>query len=261
MEFERIVSEYPVRRSAQQKRAFCDAAEKAFEESGFSTMRFLTRRKGECLVAGNPERAHVLFCAHYDTAIGSRFPMKFSISKKLSAIVKTGFYLFRYALFRKGSNPTNHNDNSSGVFCVMELAKRLAGKEVAFVLFDDEEKDSLGAKQFFEQFDVSCPVINLDCVGDGTTFFVVFDTKEKEKIAKEVAACLPTPAFAYRCGKILYPSDHLESKTGVCISSFWNEGSFAPFLDKLHSKEDSFADLKKMHALCDALEGFTKRNV
>ena len=63
-----MVKRFPVRRSREEKAAFRAFALQAMRELGYDPrVEENGRAKHQNIVAGDPEHAAVLFCAHYDT--------------------------------------------------------------------------------------------------------------------------------------------------------------------------------------------------
>ena len=70
----RIDREYPVRNSAEQKKAFRAWALGEAKQNGFVQAKAVTAEGHENLVFGNPDTARVIFTAHYDTPRRSLLP-------------------------------------------------------------------------------------------------------------------------------------------------------------------------------------------
>ena len=80
-------------------------------------------------------------------------------------------------------NKHNKNDNTSGVACVLSLAKSNYKEDVAFVLFDNEEKGLLGSSFFYDKHKKEMNnklLINFDCVGDGRDIVVLGKLKARK---------------------------------------------------------------------------------
>ena len=157
------------------------------------------------VIAGDPEQAEVIFCAHYDTGarmwlpnfvsptnVLAHFCYHFAVGMLLVVLALMAslavsfplkqpqlmlplFLVFEIVLLWLSafafSNPNNANGNSSGVLALLALAKELVrNKRVAFVLLDNNERDLLGASAFRKKHYAASEkalFINLDCVGDG----------------------------------------------------------------------------------------------
>ena len=83
-------------------------------------------------------------------------------------------------------NKNNKNDNTSGVAAVMSLIKNIdKDSNVAFILFDNEEKGLIGSGQFNKQnkkMMENKPLINLDCIGNGNEIVVIFNNEKMESV-------------------------------------------------------------------------------
>lgn len=100
-------------------------------------------------VIANPEGALVV-CAHYDS-----------------------FY----------SSP-GANDNASGVAALLELAKKFAGKNIRFILFDAEELNKLGSYGYVDAHDTGKIrlVLELDSIGYGNEIELLVSEKKAPQI-------------------------------------------------------------------------------
>ena len=84
-----------------------------------------------------------------------------------------------YLLLAGVPNPHNVNDNTSGVCGVLALMESFAAEkpeEIAFVLFDNEEKGLLGASglaKAHKQVAKKTLVLNMDCIGVGEAMLML----------------------------------------------------------------------------------------
>jgi Zn-dependent M28 family amino/carboxypeptidase len=76
-------------------------------------------------------------------------------------------------------NPCNYNDNTSGVATVLEIIDSLSDdelKNVAFILFDNEEKGKKGSSAYFKDhkdYMADKFVVNFDCVANGDNLIFI----------------------------------------------------------------------------------------
>ena len=203
---QRLIAEFPIRRSKVQKQAFRDWLTVRAGELGYSAR---TERNGaqQNLVVGEPEKADVIFTAHYDTPAASFLPNVITpcnrlcfvayqlllvgvlalagaaVGVPLALLTQSGSLGFRvgYVIYMSclalmifgPANRNNVNDNTSGVAAILEIMARIPEdnrSKTAFILFDNEEKGMLGSSAYASNHqDVrkNKLVINLDCVGDG----------------------------------------------------------------------------------------------
>ena len=202
-----LLTIHPVRKTAAQKKEFRQwllaelkhAGWKAGEES-------YGKFNGSVnVVAGDPDRAVVFLCAHYDTAARMLFPNFVSPTNVLAHIcyhlaaafvlVAAAFVLslaVSFPLDQPGlmlplflilavaalgisaygpANPSNANGNSSGVLALLAAAKEIKyDKRVCLLFLDNNERNLLGASAFKKKHINAADkalFINLDCVGDG----------------------------------------------------------------------------------------------
>lgn len=100
-----------------------------------------------------------------------------------------GLYFLMYRVFK---NPHNCNDNTSGVATVLTVAEKLAAEqrgEVAFILFDNEEKGKKGSKAYFKDHETEMKskfLVNFDCVGNGEN--IIFIAMKDAEARSEYAA-------------------------------------------------------------------------
>lgn len=179
-----VNARFPVRKSKVQKAQFRQYVLQKAQEMGYAARMeenkaICTNRN---IVVGDVDKAKVLVTAHYDTPATVGLPnvmlpmnrpmfylvqalialvmvvfifIPTGIVKKLTGSIfcteatLIGLYcLMMYLLLAGVPNPHNVNDNTSGVCGVLALMESFAAEkpeEIAFVLFDNEEKGLLGA--------------------------------------------------------------------------------------------------------------------
>ena len=176
---EELNAKYPQRNSLEQKAAFRRWAAEQAEKNSF-TVREEENEGHINLVIGDPEKASVLFTAHYDTPRRSLFPNLLLPTKMWLKILYTfgilipilavavlagvsagaafgGFesfigrlgglavYMVIYfgfycLLFRGPANLSNKNDNTSGSAAVLDLTVSLSGIKEAAFILFDDEE-------------------------------------------------------------------------------------------------------------------------
>ena len=174
-----LYEQYPVRNTAEQKKNFRNWAAAQAEKSGW-TVREEENEEHINLVIGDPERAKLMFTAHYDTPRRSFLPnVLLPANKTLKTLYTFGvllpmlavavgaallagqaaggfgtmtgrmtamvtYMILYFALFflllRGPANRENKNDNSSGAAAVLDLAARLAGNGSAALILFDDEE-------------------------------------------------------------------------------------------------------------------------
>jgi len=204
---------HPVRKTAGQKNEVRQWLLRELKRSGWKAREeSYGKFNGSVnIVAGDPEKAEVFICSHYDT--GSRmlipnfvsptnvpahvlyhavsaialFAAVFAVSLAVCfpldkpqwmlplflalAVVSLGFAAFGPA------NKTNANSGDSGVAALLALAREAAfDKRVCLVLFDNNERNLLGASAFKKKHINAASsrlFIDLDCLGDGENLLLL----------------------------------------------------------------------------------------
>ena len=202
----KILDEMQVRKSRRQKAEFRAWLCGELEAAGYSP-KVEKSFAAQNVVVGDPEKAGVLFTAHYDTQAVLPIPnfitprnLLFYLLYQLlivlplflvvavvevvlivfapawwlmplASIVICGFFM--WWIIDGPANRHTANDNTSGVLTLVETALALPPEHrerVCFVFFDNEEKGMFGSAAFakkHKQVKKNTPVINFDCVGDG----------------------------------------------------------------------------------------------
>lgn len=214
-----ILTEFPVRKTRQQKQAFRDGVCTYGERLGYP----VTVESGPfgCrnVIFGDPDKAHYLVTVHYDTPARLLFPnfctpcngmlyllrevcmwlaiMLITVMAGVLAALMAGEWIIPFVtfpmvfgivglLFIGPANKSNVNDNSSGVITLLEIMKTLpenCRSKVCFVLFDLEEAGLIGSGHYRKNHTEATDrqlVLNLDCVGDGD-HIRMFPTKKLRK--------------------------------------------------------------------------------
>jgi len=162
------------------------------------------------------------------------------------------------------ANPHTANDNTSGVAAVLLLLHALSGREdVAFVLFDNEEKGLLGSSAFVKRYPALQKrvfVVNLDCISDGDTLLYA-GSKEGMKCgaAQRIFAALEeiAPTYGKRAEQgispgTLYPSDQMAFKLGTAFAAL--KGKRILYLDRIHTAKDTVFEDKNLLCIAEAIE-------
>ncbi len=212
-----VLTQFPIRKTKQQKQAFLDAAVAYAREKGYAVTVEAGKRGVNNIVIGDPERAKYLVTAHYDTPGNIGIPnfcvpcnvllsrLMFFLSMCLGAGLSAGtmvlFMEKRYlpaavlALAFFGvflllqlapANRSNANDNTSGVVTVLEIMASIPENlrdRVCFVLFDLEEQGKKGSNAYRKAHQTAAEgqiVLNLDCVGDGDYILLMPEKKVRQ---------------------------------------------------------------------------------
>ena len=219
-----VLTAFPVRKTKSQKQAFRDHVQAYAQSLGYETKVEKGSFGSRNLVIGDPENAHYLITAHYDTCARLPIPnlitpcslLLFLAYQLLVALVlllhpvipgvlvgwlihsrKTGvlvwyclFWVNLYLMMFGPANKHNANDNTSGVVTLLEIARSLPENhrhKVCFVLFDLEEVGLIGSASYrnaHKKASNQQVVLNLDCVGDGDHILLLPTKKLKKDIPR-----------------------------------------------------------------------------
>ena len=293
-----VFRDFPVRKTKKQKQAFREAVQSYAEQLGYPCTVESGSLGSRNLVIGNPEQADYLVTAHYDTCARLPIPnfltpcnfwlfllwqvvlvlliLGICILMGLGVGFLTGSgaigswcgYLMIWvilALMLIGpANPSNANDNTSGVVTLLEIAKSMPGnqrKKVCFVLFDLEEAGLIGSASYRKAHKSQTDrqmVLNLDCVGDGD-YLTLFPTKRLKKDRKRLKSLYKACGYfgkksilVHEQGFSFYPSDQANFPWGVGICALNKRGKTL-YLSRIHSKKDTILERTNVNLLRAAL--------
>ena len=238
------------------------------------------------IVIGDIKTAKVIIGAHYDTP--PRLPsflanhlilfnillgvfiigLPFILSGVVpSSWVLPSFYsviglLFAYLLgFIAFPNKHNANDNTSGVLSVLTLAFFYPRDDVAYVLFDNEEKGLIGSISLSRALrGMHKKVIILDCVGRGEHY--CFYHYKKPHFAESVMRSfmqIDDAAFSTSLnrGGYLMTSDHLsfQAHDHVGILCFIKHKKKKK-MRNIHSHLDKTINFDNIQYICDGINNY-----
>ena len=217
-----LLSRYQTRKTRAQKDAFIAFVKDEAKKLGWDCKaeKGANRFKSRNIAVGDPEKAKVVFTAHYDTQPECLFPnLVFPMSRLKTLLAQTPMILLMVgvslglgALLRAwtGANiampivflivyfglfalvffgPANRhtaNDNTSGTAALLTLMEALPTEQrgdAAFLFFDNEEQGKLGSKRYFKMHEAAMKdklIVNYDCIGDGDHILFV---QPKEPLA------------------------------------------------------------------------------
>ena len=295
-----ILHLFPVRKRKEQKKAFREAVSIYAEQLGYP----VTEEKGSAgarnLVIGDPENASYLVTAHYDTCawlpipnflmpcnlavfLAQQFGLWIVIMLLSSAIgalaglligeaavsiVSCLFLLCIVALMMVGpANPSNANDNTSGVVTLLEILRTMPENQrdkVCFVLFDLEEAGLIGSASYRKAHKKATDrqmVLNLDCVGDGD-YLRMFPTKALRKNRKKLTSLYKACGYfgkkellVHEKGFYIYPSDQMAFPYGVGICAL-KKNKLGLYVGKIHTHRDTVLEETNVNILRAALTTF-----
>lgn len=208
---QRILHDYPVRRKTQEKENMRAYLIGQLRSLGYDA-KLNDCGKAVNVIAGDPERAKLIYAAHYDTGVRELLPpiicptrpvtymlyqaitpvLVLALSFALSVGVTFVLNLPNLALplfvlllvgvmayLRFGPSETrSQNDNTSGVAALLGTAEQLTPRDrgkVAFVFLDGGSGSMQGAKGFRKRYPSAKekPVLCLDCVGSGDEILIL----------------------------------------------------------------------------------------
>ena len=215
---ERIARDFPTRRKAKEKENFRTWLVWELREMGYhvslqsSEAALQMRGNATNVIVGDPEKAKLIFTAHYDTGVKEPLPTLIMPTRPvtytlyqaltpvlmllLSFLAAFGitfamnrphltlplFLVFLISLLcyiRFGPSETrNENDDNSGVAVLLETAKNITPRyrgTVCFVFFDCGAQGMQGARGFRRRYPISREknIIHLDCVGQGNELLIL----------------------------------------------------------------------------------------
>lgn len=287
-----VLTAYPVRKNKAQKQSFRDEVQSYVSGLGYVSHVEKGSFGAKNLVIGDPETARFLITAHYDTCARMMVPnlitpcnlflfFGYQLFVALLLLLPGGIlgaavahlnwnagfwtffcvtYLGIFLMMFGPANPSNVNDNSSGVITLLEIAGSLPEnqrKKVCFVLFDLEEAGLLGSAAYrkaHKQATNRQIVLNLDCVGDGEEI-LLFPTgklkKDKEKLSLLRPCCGRFGARRVTLrekGFSIYPSDQANFPYGVGICAL-RQGKLGLYLSRIHTPKDTVLDQTNVNIL------------
>ena len=293
-----VFRDFPVRKTKKQKQALREAVQSYAEQLGYPCTVESGSLGSRNLVIGNAEQADYLVTAHYDTCARLPIPnfltpcnfwpfllwqvvlvlliLGICILMGLGVGFLTGSgaigswcgYLMIWAILALmligPANPSNANDNTSGVVTLLEIAKSMPGnqrKKVCFVLFDLEEAGLIGSASYRKAHKSQTDrqmVLNLDCVGDGD-YLTLFPTKRLKKDRKRLTSLYKACGYfgkksilVHEQGFSFYPSDQANFPYGVGICALNKRGKTL-YLSRIHSKKDTILERTNVNLLRAAL--------
>ena len=293
-----VLRDFPVRKTKQQKQAFREAVRAYAQQLGYTCTVETGSLGSRNLIIGNPGQADYLVTAHYDTCARLPIPnfltpcnfwlillwqvvltlviLAVCVLSGLGMGLLTGSggigaacgYLLVWAILglmiAGPANPSNMNDNTSGVITLLEIARSMPDnqrKKVAFVLFDLEEAGLIGSASYRKAHKAQTDrqmVLNLDCVGDGD-YLTLFPTKRLKKDRKRLTSLYKACGYfgkksilVHEKGFSFYPSDQAIFPWGVGICALNKRGKTL-YLSRIHTKKDTILERTNVNLLRAAL--------
>lgn len=299
---EEVNSQFPVRKSKAEKQAFREyvlGKAKALEvPAHVETLGGKVLQHND-VVFGNLATAKVLVTAHYDTPATIGLPnlmlptnrVLFLFMQLLIALpmivfclvpmllvglltdsvfwteltLVAAYVLMMYLLLAGVPNRHNVNDNTSGTCAVLTLMERFRNEkrdDVAFILFDNEEKGTLGAAALAKKYPAlkkDALVLNLDCVGVGEAMLFLAPKKAREDacyagMEEAVAKASGLPVVFRALEKSNFSSDQKHFKKGIGICACHKGKRIGWYCSRIHTHRDTEYDEAAICAVVDGTE-------
>lgn len=295
-----LLKEHPVRKSRAQKAAFRSWVMEQAQAMGYAAQ---VEQQGmhANLVIGDPETSQVIFTAHYDTParmvvpnliFPANIPMFLCVQLALvlgllAISVAVGgtvgmllhqpragyfvglavYWVILLLMLLGPANPSNANDNSSGVAAVLELMARIPQEQrahAAFLLFDNEEKGLLGSSRYAKahpEVRKGKLLINMDCVGDGEhVLFMANQATRAHALFPLLIQTMeeqPGRQFVLReMEKSVYPSDQRHFALGIAVCACQKSHRLGYYCSKIHTAKDTVCSQENMDYLAAGLTRF-----
>ena len=295
-----INERFGIRRSVEQKEAFRKYVKEEAVTYGYSCDVEVLDKKHHNIVIGNPLAAKAVFTAHYDTPAAGIFPnlmlpRNFALSMLYSfgwplliafaclgiafigkiagwydiamtlVVYLVLYYTVYFYLCRGRQNKNNKNDNTSGVSVVMSLMAQNPGKkDIAFILFDNEEKGLLGSKAYSKKYKKEMekkPLINLDCVGNGKHIVGIIkedaeNLAETQLLKDALQAEEPFTVQFFPMKGSRSRSDYVNFPCGMDLMAAHYKKGIGFYCGRIHTKYDTVADTENIEYLTKCLSKF-----
>ncbi|MBE5797118.1 MAG: M28 family peptidase [Clostridiales bacterium] len=296
---EQINEKFPIRRTDAQKEAFRKWALEQMAGMGYHA-RVEENDKGKHLnvVAGDPDKAKITVTAHYDTpacigipnlmiprnwlvyflyqalVVGGMLAIALAAGLGLGVLLKSqqalllgyfGVYMALLMLMLYGpANKHNVNDNTSGVAALLETMARVPQEQrqqVAFILFDNEEKGLKGSKAYArDHLEVQHTklIVNLDCVGLGEHFIIATpalarNTEEFAILERVLPSHEGRQVHFFSSVTTRGNSDFRSFKCGVGVSAYRKVKVVGFLTSAIHTGRDTRADQENIDFISGAL--------
>lgn len=206
------------------------------------------------IVIGNLDTAEYIVTAHYDTARNAVLNCKLYYDKSRRKNAARMFLLILSAFLSVRTNTVSANDNTSGIVAVRDILSRC--DNAAAILFDNEEGGYSGSMAFTKKRKNyrNKRMINLDCIGVGGSFAVIYNNGE-EAFGKALYNCFDSAADVTcdRADASRYSSDGDDLKHAVTVAAFKRDKKGNRYIDDIHTKRDTQIDMNCVAAVCDAV--------
>ena len=280
---------YPSRKTSVEKENFRKYIIDSLTKKGIEAkIEQTSDGKNDNIVIGDPTTAKAVFTAHYDTPARSIFPnimipknrvifyayqfvpiiflliISFTFAYLVGTLIfndirayaiafLAAYYGLFFGIMRGFKNKNNYNDNTSGISTVLSIIDGLSKEEltdVAFILFDNEEKGKKGSKAYYKDHEEQMKdkfLINFDCVGNGNNIIFI---AQKDAVDSEEYKLLES-AFSKEDGFALEflthkqadsNSDHKNFPKGVACVACKKSKNNLLYTPHIHTNKDTIAN-------------------
>lgn len=155
-----------------------------------------------------------------------------------------------YVMMNGPANKHTANDNTSGVTLLIDIMRDLPAEsrdDVAFIFFDLEEKGLVGSKgyrQMHKEIAMGKPLINFDCISDGSNILFAVRKKAVHLTEKLEEAFKGNEKYSVHVESkgVFYPSDQRNFDLGVGVSALNKTKHGLLYMDKIHTVKDTVYD-------------------
>ena len=234
---QRITRDYPVRRKAQEKENMRTYLMGQLRALGYDA-KLNDCGKAVNVIAGDPERASILYAAHYDT-LGVTFALSLpNLTLPLFLVLLIG----ALAYLKYGpSEKNNVNANTSGVAALLRTAEQLTPRyrnDVCFLFLDGGSDNMRGAKGFRKRYPSAKekPVLCLDCVGSGDELLILpgkgarWNGELLDAINSSFENSERKTCYDKVDGLVHFPGDQRAFKQGVAVCAVRRVPGFGRFI-------------------------------
>jgi hypothetical protein len=256
-----ILTKFPARYTKDQKKAFREWLFSYAQKETLPVTEIANKHYAN-VVVGSLD-APLLIAAHYDTAARSFLSIKSEIGGNIFRKTRR---LFREAwasiLQSTKANPSNYNDNTSGISALLRLFAVLKKEtNVALAFLDGEEDGSRGAKLLNKKYPLLGKnlVINLDCIGFGETVGVLYYKTEMKPIAKQFAKAMqkdPYDSFVKKIG-FTFATDAQIFPKAINIATF-KKGKRTYYFPHIHTPKDTQLQEENVLFIAEQIERIIK---
>ena len=163
------------------------------------------------------------------------------------------------SVFAGPANKNTANDNTSGVttlFSIMEKLPEDQRDKAAFVFFDLEEAGLFGSMGFAKKHNrvmKNTPIINFDCVSDGSD--ILFALKKGAAPLKEAFENAFPESDDFKVHVltkgVFYPSDQANFQKGVGVAALKKSKGGILYMNRIHTVRDTVYEEENIEFLAD----------